>query len=66
MGCVVSVTSRPLFSHGDRTPVPIVQEAVWTPEQAWAQRLEEKFFHLCRGSNIERLVIQSVAIHYTD
>jgi hypothetical protein len=26
----------------ERTPVPIVQEAGWAPEQVWAQSLEEK------------------------
>jgi hypothetical protein len=32
----------------------------------WTQRLEEKSFLLCRGSNVERPVVQPVARHYTD
>jgi hypothetical protein len=38
--------------------VPIVQEAGWAPEPAWTHRLEEKLFCLCRGSNLDRLVVQ--------
>jgi hypothetical protein len=53
---VVSVTPRPRF-----TPVPIVQEAGWAPEPVLTQRLQEKSFRLCRGSNLDRLVVQSVA-----
>jgi hypothetical protein len=33
-GWGVSVTPRPLFTHG-QIPVPIVQEAVWVPEPVW-------------------------------
>jgi hypothetical protein len=29
---------------GKGPPVPIVQEAGWTPEPVWTQRLEEKSF----------------------
>jgi hypothetical protein len=47
-------------------PVPIVQEAGWAPEPVWTQRIEEKFFRLCRKSNLDRPVVQSVARHYTD
>jgi hypothetical protein len=47
-------------------PVPIVQETGWAREPAWTQRLEEKFFRLCRGSNLERPVVRPVARHYTD
>jgi hypothetical protein len=32
----------------------------------WTQRLEEKLSCLCRGSNLDRPVVQSVARHYTD
>jgi hypothetical protein len=28
----------------ERTPVPIVQEAGWTPEPVWTQTIEEKSF----------------------
>jgi hypothetical protein len=34
--------SRP--GLGERTPVPIVQEAGWASEPVWTQRLEEKSF----------------------
>jgi hypothetical protein len=32
----------------------------------WTQRLEEKYFWLCWGSNLDRPVVQSIARHYTD
>jgi hypothetical protein len=51
---------------GERTPVPIAQEAGWTPETVWIQRLQEKSFRLCRGSNVDRPVVQPVTGHYTD
>jgi hypothetical protein len=54
-----SLTGRAL-PPGKGTPVPIVQEA------GWAQRLEEKSFRPCRGSNLDRPVVQSVVRHYTD
>jgi hypothetical protein len=66
MGWVVSVTPRPRFTSGKGTPVPIAQEAGWAPEPVWTQRLEEKFFRLCRGSNLDRQVVQTIARHYTD
>jgi hypothetical protein len=37
-------------------PVPIVQEAGWALEPVWTQRLEEKSFRLCRGSNVENYI----------
>jgi hypothetical protein len=51
---------------GKGPPVPIVQEAGWASEPVWTQRLEEKSFCLCRGSNLDRPVVQPVARHYTD
>jgi hypothetical protein len=38
--------SRPgrAFIPGKGPPAPIVQEAEWTPEPVWTQRLEEKSF----------------------
>jgi hypothetical protein len=47
-------------------PVPIGQEAERAPEPVWTQRLEEKSFRLCRGSNLDLPVVQPVARHYTD
>jgi hypothetical protein len=56
----------PHFTPGKGPPVPTVQEAVWAPEPVWTQRLEEKFFRLCRESNLDRPVVQPVARHYID
>jgi hypothetical protein len=47
-------------------PVPTVQEAGWAPEPIWTQRLDEKSFRLCRGSNLDRPVVQPVGRHYID
>jgi hypothetical protein len=38
---------------GKGPPVPIVQVAGWALEPVWTQRLEEKSFRLCRGSNLD-------------
>jgi hypothetical protein len=46
---------------GKGPPVRIVQEAGWVPQSVWTQRIEEKFFRLCRGSNLDRLVVQPVS-----
>jgi hypothetical protein len=56
--------SRPgrALAPGKGPPVPIVQEAGWTPEPVWTQRLEEKSCCLCRGSNLDRPVVQPVNI----
>jgi hypothetical protein len=51
---------------GKGSPVPIGQEGRWALEQVWTQRLEWKSFRLCRGSNLNRPVVQSVVRHYTD
>jgi hypothetical protein len=60
----VSCPGRALAPGGER-PVHTVQEAEWAPEPVWTQRLEEKSFRLCRGSNLDRPVVQPVARHYT-
>jgi hypothetical protein len=61
-------TSRPgrALPPGKGPPVPIVQEAGWAPEPVWTQGLEEKSFRLCRVSNLDPPVVQSVAGLYTD
>jgi uncharacterized membrane protein len=41
-----------LLPPGKGPPVPIGQEAGWATEPVWTQRLEEKSFRLCRGSNL--------------
>jgi hypothetical protein len=60
--------SRPgrVIAQGKGVPVLIVQEAGWTPEPVWTERLEKKSFCLCRGSNLDRPGVQPVARHYTD
>jgi hypothetical protein len=44
------IASRPgrALPPGKGPPVPIVQEAGWASEPVWTQRLEEKYFRLCR------------------
>jgi hypothetical protein len=51
---------------GKGHPVPIVWEAGLALEPVWTHRLEEKSFRLCRGSDLDRPVIQPVARHCTD
>jgi hypothetical protein len=56
--------SRPgsALSPGKGPSVPVVQEAGRAPEPVWTQKLDEKFFRLCRGSNLDRPVVQPVII----
>jgi hypothetical protein len=54
------------LAPGKGLPVPIFQEVGWAPNPVWPQRLEEKSFHLCRGSNFDCPVVQPVARHCTD
>ena len=58
-GWVVSVTTRPLFTHG-KDPVPIVQEAGWAPGPVWtsAENLVP--------TGIRSRTVQSVISRYTD
>jgi hypothetical protein len=60
--------SRPgrALAPGKGPPVPIGQEAEWTPEPVWTKRLERKYFFPCRGSNLEHSAVQSAARHYTE
>jgi hypothetical protein len=60
--------SRPggALSPEKGAPVPIGKETGWAPEQVWTQSLEEKSSRLCRGSNLDCPIVQSVARHYTD
>jgi hypothetical protein len=51
------------IAPGKGPQVPILQEAGWAPEPVWTQRLHEKSFRLCRGSNFNRLVFKSVVRH---
>jgi hypothetical protein len=45
---------------GKGPPVLIGQETGWAPEPVWTLMLEEKSFRLCRGSNLDRPVVQPV------
>jgi hypothetical protein len=54
---MVSITAQLYFSPGIGPPVPIGQDAGWASELVWIQRLEEKFFCLCRGSKLDHLVV---------
>jgi hypothetical protein len=60
--------SRPgcALAPGKWPSVPIGQEAGWAPELVCTQRLEEKSFRLCRGSNLYLPVVQRVARYSTD
>jgi hypothetical protein len=60
--------SRPVRGLGqdEVPPVPVVQEAGWAPQPVWTQRLEKNSSCLCRGSDLDRPVVQSVVIYYTD
>jgi hypothetical protein len=62
----MGVSPSRVLASGKGSPVPIVQEAGWAPEPVWTQRIEEKYFRLCRESNLDCPVVQSVARHYTD
>jgi hypothetical protein len=58
LGWVVSVTTR------GRTRDPLYRR-LGGPQSRSEQRLEEKSFRLCRGSNPDRPVVQPVVRHYT-
>jgi hypothetical protein len=57
--------SRPgrALPPGKGPPVPIEQEAGWTPEPVWTQGLEEKS---SAPAGDRTPVVQSVVRHYTD
>jgi hypothetical protein len=54
------------LAPGKGPPIHTVQDARSAPEPVWTQRLEEKFFRFCQGSNLDRPIVQPVARHYTD
>jgi hypothetical protein len=53
------------LAPGKGPQLPTVQEAGWAQETVWTQRLEEKYFRLCRELNFDRPFVQSVDRHYT-
>jgi hypothetical protein len=64
-GWVVSVTPRPRFSPGKKTPVTHYTGGWVGPTASPDTKAREKSFCLCQGSNLDRQVVQPVARHYT-
>jgi hypothetical protein len=66
-GWVVSVTPRPCFSPGQRT-LGTNCTGDWVGPRAGldTEATGDLCLCLCRGSNLDRPVVQSVARHYTD
>jgi hypothetical protein len=62
LGWVVSITPRPCFTPGERTPVPIEQKAGWAPEPVWTQGLEERS---SAPVGDRTPIVQPVVRHYT-
>jgi hypothetical protein len=51
---------------GKKPPIPTVQEAGWASKAGPDTEARGKILFPCRGSNLDRPVVQSVARHYTD
>jgi hypothetical protein len=66
-GWVVSVTPRPRFTPGERTP-GTHWIAGWVGVRAGldTDARGKKYFRLCRGSNLDRPLVQPVARHFAD
>jgi hypothetical protein len=65
-GWVVSVTPRPRFTPGERTPRFPLYRRLGGPQSRSGHRGYRKISCLCRGSNLDRPVVQPVARYYTD
>jgi hypothetical protein len=65
-GWVVSVTPRPRFSPGERTPGAHCTGGWVGPRAGLDTEARENSFRICRESNLDRPVVQSVARHYAD
>jgi hypothetical protein len=65
-GWVVSVTPRPHFSPRERTPGTHCTGGWVGPRAGLNTEATGKIICLCRGSNLDRPVVQTVARHYTD
>jgi hypothetical protein len=63
MGVSGQRLARPRFTPGKGPPVPIRQEAGWTPEPVWTQGLEEKS---SAPVGDRTPIVQPVVRHYTD
>jgi len=57
---------RRALTLGKGPPVPTVQEAGWDPQLVFDSDVRGTISCPCRGPSLDRPVIQSVAIHYTD
>jgi hypothetical protein len=66
MGWVVSFTPRSRFSPGERTPGTHCAGGWVDPRAGLDTEARGKILCLCRGSNLDRPVVQPVARHYTD
>jgi hypothetical protein len=66
MGWVVSVTSRPRFTPGERNPRDHCTGSWVGPRAGLDTEVRGKTLCLYRGSNLDRPIVQSVAMHYTD
>jgi hypothetical protein len=65
MGWVVSITPRPLFTPGERTPGTHCTGGWVGPGAGLDTEAREKILCPCRGSNPDRPVVQPVVRHYT-
>jgi hypothetical protein len=63
MGRVLSVTPRPRFTPGGRTPGTHWTEGWVGPTAGLDSEIRGKILCLCRGSNLDRPVVQYVARH---
>jgi hypothetical protein len=66
MGWEVSVTPRPRFIPGERTPGTHCTGGWVGPRAGLDTEVRGKILCLCRGSNLDSPVVQSVVRHYTD
>jgi hypothetical protein len=60
MGMVVSVMPQPQFTPKNGLSVSTGQEAGWTSELVWIQRLEEKSF---ASAGDQTMVVQSKTLY---
>jgi hypothetical protein len=65
-GCVVSVTPRPCFNLGERTPSTHCAGGWVGPRTGLDTEARGKILSPLLGSNLDRPVVQSVARHCTD
>jgi hypothetical protein len=63
-GSVVSVTTRPHFRPGERTPGTHCTGRWVGPRTGLDTEATIKLFRLCQGSNLDRPVVQPVVRHY--